>query len=330
MPKSDLPEPSVSQNPPPTPDAPRSPRPSQPRGQVDALEPRILLSATWIGTDADDTTDDGDTGSDLPDGELPVLGDDGSAPLFDDGVDEAGQGEGAEGDADDPDDAGSDAGLPPERVEWIHSLNYSQFNQLTAEESPYLTTQQVGSIPNSYEFSRMSVEARAALAPEQVQALQVDKVSIGYLTGAQVGHLTTDQIEDLRWSDFRFLSVNEVDDLTPEQIATIPNSYEFSRMSVEARAALAPEQVQALQVDKVSIGYLTGAGGAPDDGPDRGPARWSDFRFLSVNEVDDLTPEQIATIPNSYEFSRMSVERGRRCRRSRCRRCRWTRSVSGT
>ncbi|MBK9120783.1 MAG: hypothetical protein IPM18_14485 [Phycisphaerales bacterium] len=171
-----------------------------------------------------------------------------------------------------------------------------------------LTPEQIATIPNSYEFSRMSVERGRRWAPEQVQALQVDKVSIGYLTSEQVGHLTTDQIEDLRWSDFRFLSVNEVDDLTPEQIATIPNSYEFSRMSVEARAALSPEQVQALQVDKVSIGYLTGAQVGHLTTDQIEDLRWSDFRFLSVNEVDDLTPEQIATIPNSYEFSRMSAE----------------------
>ena len=193
-------------------------------------------------------------------------------------------------------------------AEWVHSLSYREFRQLDADQIDDLTAEQVGTIPNSYEFSRIPAEAREGFTAEQIQALDTAHISIGYLTPAQRDHLSTDQIQDLSYKEFRYLDADQIDDLTPEQVGTIPNSYEFSRIPAEARAGLTADQIQALDTEHVSIGYLTPTQCDELSTDQIQDLSYHDFRYLSAERIDELTPEQIETIPNSYEFSRIPAE----------------------
>ncbi|MBK9127178.1 MAG: hypothetical protein IPM13_05190 [Phycisphaerales bacterium] len=56
-------------------------------------------------------------------------------------------------------------------------------------------------------------------------------MSISYLTSEQRELLTPGQIGKLPYTDFRYLSAEGVDHLSPAQVATIPNSNWFATMS---------------------------------------------------------------------------------------------------
>ncbi|MCG3126901.1 MAG: hypothetical protein CHACPFDD_01756 [Phycisphaerae bacterium] len=196
----------------------------------------------------------------------------------------------------------------PQVESFVHGLNYTQFRDLSADQVDYLTPQQVATIPNSDWFATMSADARASLDEAQVQALNTASVSIGHLTAEQREWLTDGQIQDLGYTQFRYLDAEGVDHLTPAQVATIPNSDWFATMSAEARASLDEAQVQALNTTSVSIGHLTAEQRewlTADQIQDLG---YTQFRYLDAEGVDHLTPAQVATIPNSDWFATMSAE----------------------
>ncbi|MCA9245169.1 MAG: cadherin-like domain-containing protein, partial [Phycisphaerales bacterium] len=87
--------------------------------------------------------------------------------------------------------------------DWVRTLNYTQFKQLDGDQADYLSPDQIATIPNSSWFATMSTEARESLDADQVQALDVANVSIGYLTPDQREMLTPDQVDDLGYTQFR-------------------------------------------------------------------------------------------------------------------------------
>ena len=66
--------------------------------------------------------------------------------------------------------------------DWVHSLDYYQFNLLTADQVQYLTPQQVASIPQTSYLGAMAPAARAALSQSQVQSLNVARVDVNLLS----------------------------------------------------------------------------------------------------------------------------------------------------
>ncbi len=194
----------------------------------------------------------------------------------------------------------------PEEVEWIQSLSYNDFDELSADQVVHLTPEQIATIPSSWWFSQISEDARAELTSEQIQAIDTSSISIKYLADDQVGELTTDQVQQLGYSDFRYLQPSQVSDLTAEQISTISSSWWFSQMSDDARAELTSEQIQALDTSSVSIKYLADdqVGELTTDQVQQ--LGYSDFRYLQPSQVSDLTAEQISTISSSWWFSQMS------------------------
>ena len=110
------------------------------------------------------------------------------------------------------------------------------------------------------------------------------------------------EIPGLHYSRFPELTPLQIPLLSPEQIATIPNDYEFGLWSQAQREALAEPQVQALQVSTVhlpllaswQIGWLT-------EGQIQS-LHFNDFKYLSAAEIPELTTVQIASVPNEGEF----------------------------
>jgi DNA polymerase III psi subunit len=116
-----------------------------------------------------------------------------------------------------------------------------------------------------------------------------------------------DWVHGLLYFQFNQLTVDTVRYLTPQQVSTIPNGYDFAFfMSAPVRAALSQTQVQALRVNAIRLDYLT-----PQQISWLSVAQIQslilpDFKFLSPAQVPSLSPAQIATIPDPGPFAEWS------------------------
>ncbi|MCO6435859.1 MAG: LEPR-XLL domain-containing protein [Phycisphaerae bacterium] len=144
--------------------------------------------------------------------------------------------------------------LTPDQREWltedqVQDLTYGQFRYVNAEQVEYLTPEQISTIPNQDWLGTMSAEARGSLDETQVQALNVASTGISLLTPDQREWLTEDQVQDLTYGQFRYVPVSHIADLTPAQIATIPNTSWFNTFSADQKDALTHEQIRALNTN---------------------------------------------------------------------------------
>ncbi|QDT48822.1 Leukotoxin [Symmachiella dynata] len=112
-------------------------------------------------------------------------------------------------------------------------------------------------------------------------------------------------------SQFRYLTADQVPDLSVEQIASITNANYFYNMSSAARGALNAEQVQALDTSIINIGYLTSAQ-REDLTPDQVQAvSVSTLRYLPASQVQHITVDQLSSITNAnYFYNLSSAARG--------------------
>ncbi len=118
---------------------------------------------------------------------------------------------------------------------------------MPASRTGEVSTALIASIPDSYEMSVIPTQVRAAFTPEQVQAVNTNKVSIGYLSAEQREHLTTAQIQSLgRSSDIRYVPTAQISSVTTSLIAAIPSSYEFGLISTDRVQSFTREQVLAI------------------------------------------------------------------------------------
>lgn len=193
-------------------------------------------------------------------------------------------------------------------LDQIQSLGFRDFEHLNETQTPLLTGAQVATIPNSWWFGRMSVEARAAITPEQVQQLNVAEIGAGSLTLSQVRALTRHQIQSLGYREFQYLTPAQIVDLTVDQVATIPNEWWFARTPDETRAALTGDQVRALQVEILHLTRLTETQRAELSVEQIHRLTYRDFGYLNASQTPQLTLDQVATIPNSWWFARISEE----------------------
>jgi hypothetical protein len=188
----------------------------------------------------------------------------------------------------------------------IQQVNFTHFKYLTARESPLLTATQIASIDSEWSFKQMTAEARAALTATQVQAINVPVVGINALTTAQIGQLTTAQVQQVKYQHFNYLTAREAPMLTTTQVASIDNEWSFKQMKPEARAALTATQVQALIVSAVGIGALTPAQIGQLTTTQVQQVKYQQFNYLSPREVPMLSTAQIASIDNEWSFKQMS------------------------
>jgi G8 domain len=191
--------------------------------------------------------------------------------------------------------------------DWVTRLNYTEFGQLTAEDVPYLTAQQIASIPNIYWFSRMSSSARAALSATQVQQL-TNLQSVGtvtLLTPPQIAELTLAQVQSLGFQDFGFLPVSQISNLSALQIASISDAYWLRQIPAGVRAALTAGQVVHLRYNQGMIALLTLNQRQSLTPSQVRTITFVDFEFLPASQVGHLSSGQVASIPNPYWLERM-------------------------
>ena len=203
--------------------------------------------------------------------------------------------------------------LTPQQIDWltveqIVSLDADHdFWRLTPEKITHLTADQMAIIPNEWSFKQISSEARAALAENQVQAIDVMDVGIRYLNETQIGWLTTDQITSLdSFYDFWKLSSENIVHLTADQIQLIPNSWAFAQIPGEVRASLTQEQIHALNVAEIGIRRLTSDQiGWLSESQIQTLSSDRDFWNLSTENIVHLSADQLKLIPNDWSFGQI-------------------------
>ncbi|WP_197532596.1 LamG-like jellyroll fold domain-containing protein [Symmachiella macrocystis] len=109
-------------------------------------------------------------------------------------------------------------------------------------------------------------------------------------------------------SQFRYLTADQVPDLSVEQIASISNANHFYNMSSSARGALSAEQVQALDTSNINIGYLTSAQRADLTADQVQSVSGSNLRYLPASQVQHISVDQLSGITNASHFYRMSSD----------------------
>ena len=78
------------------------------------------------------------------------------------------------------------------------------------------------------------------MRPDQLSGLKVSNPGmLSLLQDHQIDTLTTSQIQSVRFTDFRYLTVNRILDLTHSQLSSIPNSYWYYQIARDARARMA-------------------------------------------------------------------------------------------
>lgn len=189
----------------------------------------------------------------------------------------------------------------------IHEVEFYDFNQITPSQAPHLLPEQLAAIDNGWWFGQMPDAARAVLNEPQIQALNIELVGLDEMTAPQVGWLSLDQLHDVEYWDFDHLHVDQIDDLTTTQIASIPNCWYFEQISEEVRAGLTVEQIQALDTANVTVDHLTSTqrDQLTVDQILAINEAWY-FHFLNAEQVTHLTPDQMALFRNEWEFHQMS------------------------
>ena len=172
-----------------------------------------------------------------------------------------------------------------------------------------VSTSLISQIPNSYAMGQIPDSVRAGFSAEQVQAIDTNSVSIGYLTSDQRQSLTTSQIETIStYGDIRHVPVSRITEVTPTLVSSIPNSYAMGQISSSVRAGFNTEQVQAINTSSVSIGYLNQS--QRDQLTTQQVASLGstgDIRHLSADRIGEVSNSLVSQISNAYEFNQISV-----------------------
>jgi hypothetical protein len=141
--------------------------------------------------------------------------------------------------------------------EWVQSLTESQLHLVLPQDVQYIKTTQLASLKDAGLFYLWPDASRAALQPAQVQALNIGVLGVTRLTLEQTSWLTAAQVQQIKWTEFHYLSPLRVPYLTAPQLQTLKDLGTFRAWAPEARAALQPAQVQALDINALGIAWLT-------------------------------------------------------------------------
>ncbi|TWU28101.1 G8 domain-containing protein [Bythopirellula polymerisocia] len=216
--------------------------------------------------------------------------------------------------------------------DWVHSLTFERFAQLTPEQVIYLLPEQLATIPNHGSFYVWSAESRAALTINQVRALPVDRLSTGLLTNQQVtwltqpqvqslnistevirllsptqlGWLTTGQIQSLKYWDLSYIYPAQIPQVSTAQIASIPSVEILKSWSSAVRGALTVQQVRSLRVDLIGINLLNSSQIGWLTASQIQSLNTAQLPFLQPGQIQWLTTSQFSQIDSHGTFSQWS------------------------
>ncbi len=192
----------------------------------------------------------------------------------------------------------------------VRELSYTHFGSLTAQQIPYLTPEQIASIPSDYYMNTLSEELRAELTREQVQAIDTSRVSVSYLTESQRQYITDDQYAAMaKQGDIQYVPPEKVPLLSLDLMASISSDWYMSQNPEEVRAAFTTEQVQAINTSKVSVSYLTESQRQYiTDDQYAAMAKQGDIQYVPPEKVPLLSLDLMASISSDWYMSQNPEE----------------------
>ena len=181
----------------------------------------------------------------------------------------------------------------------IQSLAIYDLILLTPIQIPYISAAQIAAIPAAGYFNAWSAAARAALTAPQIQAIAPAALSLSQLTSQQIGYLTVGQIQYLSPWELALLYPSQIPAVTSSQIASLST---LTGWTAEARAAMTPIQVRAINLTDIRISsltsqqvsYLTTA---------QIQSLQRDWEFLNAAQVPLLTSTQIGGVASLSGWS---------------------------
>jgi hypothetical protein len=167
--------------------------------------------------------------------------------------------------------------------------------------------------PASSRLGFESLESRVVMSASGIVPEPIDiahPAAVGSpVTSTAAALLTTEEwVHSLAFWQFDLLAPEHVQFLTPAQVASIPNSGYFGKMSAAARGALNATQVQSLNVGATNIDLLTPQQVGWLTAPQIQSLKFFDFDLLHPTQIQWLTPAQVATIPHSGYLSSWSAQ----------------------
>ena len=190
----------------------------------------------------------------------------------------------------------------------VQQVQFWEFGRLPASHVPYLSLEQIASIATSGAFRAMTPEARGALTASQVRALNIEGVGLSGLTAVQVGQLSSAQVQQVQYWEFGRLPASLVPYLSLEQVASIPTSGALKAMPLEARVALTPSQVRALNIDAIGLSALTAAQVGQLSLAQVLQVKPWELWYLTPSQIPNVSVAQLGAISAPSYFTAMSIE----------------------
>jgi hypothetical protein len=169
-----------------------------------------------------------------------------------------------------------------------------------------LTATQISGLTQSF-FAEWSPEGRAALTAPQVRSLNMADVSLEQLTTAQKGYLTAAQIQSIPVWEVELLTASQIPYLSAAQVSGLTTPL-LTRWTPEMRAALTTSQIPALRIEYVSLTMLTPAQISAMTTAQVRVLPPLDFPRLNPSQIPLLTTAQIASIPDAQFLGWWSPE----------------------
>jgi len=189
----------------------------------------------------------------------------------------------------------------------IQQVKFYEFHLLKPAQIPYLSTEQIASIPSPGALAPWSQAARDALTATQIRALDISKVGLEQLTSAQIQVLTVSQIQQVKFYELNRLSAAQTPLLTGAQLASISTIGSFSTWTPAARSALTAAQVKFLDISIVGIGLLTAPQISALTATQVQQVKFYEFGLLSPLQIPYLSVAQIASMPTAGTLAALSA-----------------------
>ena len=193
----------------------------------------------------------------------------------------------------------------PDYLNEIEDMSYRDFRDLDPGFVMYLPLESIEAL-NDGRFRRLSDEWKNQMTEEQIHALDLSSVRILRLTEEQREFLNPEQIQSItRAGDYRYVPVSLIPELTDSQISSI-NDGNYRRFTDEQKLAMTEDQIMELNTASVRLSRIpeTQREALTTD-QIQSITRVSDYRYVPVSKISDLTTSQVSSI-NRNNFNRLS------------------------
>ena len=204
----------------------------------------------------------------------------------------------------------------------VHQMTQEQFPDIPPDQIKYLLPSQLASMTSAWWFGQIPEASKKMLSAEQIKAIPPSVIgpNAGQLTSQQIGWLTTDQFNAVAGGDAIVNMVKKqpsvVSKLSPDQIASIKNSWWFGQLVTTAGSGLTKSQLQAAlpsalgpnagKLTSKQIGWLT----TDQFNAVAGGDAIVNMVKKQPSVVSKLSPDQIASIKNSWWFGQLVTTAG--------------------